>query len=310
MFYYLLSSTPCAVKLNGGYKGVASDNYSVIEASDALIELTPLDGSYSSVNFLVGENAKEQKNIKKFPLGGGELIIPVFDRKMFSDFKLIGRQKFDFFRYKTYLTCYAENGVRLILETASDMKAESVPFYPDNIFFEVVRGRNEYLIVFLVGKRTLTIGFKIDEKISLAFKRASDLYDFSGDVLTLTEYKTDVLKHTVKTVWKFDEEVKAIKREVIRRKQIYSLPDALFRYAFFEELMLGGDVKEFLRPKLYERIDNLKEFLGKYTAVLPPPHFKRQDLVILLYSDHIVYADAEVEKGLIQNVSLLDCDEA
>ena len=76
------------------------------------------------------------------------------------------------------------------------------------------------------------------------------------------------------------------------------------RGSFFEELLCGGDVSDFLSPKLKPRAKDFKEFVGDFIAVLPPPNFVKQSLVTLLYKDKIEYADVKLNGGLIENVVL------
>ena len=126
MFYYLLPAVPCAVKLNGSYVGRAGENYSIIDIDDGLIELLPVNSTYMPVTYLVGKNGLPSASVKDYDLGGGRLLIPVFSRKIFSDFKLIGRRSFTFYSGEVYVTCYAENGIRLICENKWDMHIDSI----------------------------------------------------------------------------------------------------------------------------------------------------------------------------------------
>ena len=229
MFYYLMCSTPCAVKLNGEFIGKASCNYSIIDADEGLIELLPEDETYGETAFYLG-NDNDFKNGRVLSLGKeGKLVIPKFKRRLFSDFKLLGRREINFSKSKLFLTCYAENGVRLVLETYGDMNAECLPFYPGEIKIEKIESRyGEYLLVFLIGKRTMIVGYRISDKIELVFKTACDLYKLERDKLTVTEIKADILKHIVSTVWSFSSSGKAINSDAIKKREVFSLNETLF----------------------------------------------------------------------------------
>ncbi|MBQ7642685.1 MAG: hypothetical protein IJS67_02165 [Clostridia bacterium] len=310
MYYYLLCATPCAVKLNGEYIGKASENYSIIDADAGLMEIIPLCDGYHSVNFLIGKDCEESQNMKIIDLSGGFLLIPVFKRTIFSDFKMIKREVVPFSYGEVAVTCYAENGVRLIAENKSDLEVESIPFYPDDATFFKCGGKGgEYLIVLLTGKRTMVTAYKIDKKIQMVFRQTCDAYSLKNNILTLTERKNDVLKHVVTTDWEFAAGVKAVRRTVVRKKPLYALPERLVSYAFFEEIALGGDLSDFLTARLRPRAKEMKGFLGRYTAVLPPPHFKPDNLVMLLYEKEVRYAETKFSGGLIDNLTLLDKDE-
>lgn len=310
MFYYILCSTPCAVKLNGEYVGRAAENYSIIDLSAGLVEFLPIDATYAETAILLGGKEKSEPH-RLFDLGkNAKLIIPAFKRKMFSDFKLLKRFDNDFRFGKVYTTCYAENGVRLIVENERDMNVQSLPFSPSEIVGKKVRVSGaEYLVVFLIGKRTMILAYKITDKIRLAFKNVCDSYKANDDLLTLIDYKSDTVKHSISTVWKFGETVKAVSREVKSKRQVFELPEKLFPYAFMEELIAGGDVSDYLAARLKPRAEDLKLFLGNFTMVLPPPHFAPNDYLLLLYPDRVKYARLTFEKRLIDGVSLLDADE-
>lgn len=310
MFYYILPAVPCAVKFNGAYLGKAGENYSIIDAEDGLLELLPVDSSYMPITYLIGKSNVKSVSVKDYDLGGGRLIIPIFGRRIFSDFRLIGRKSFPTFSGEVYVTCYAENGIRLICENRQDMHIESVLFYPETINFERITFlKKEYLLVFLSGKRTMVIGYSIADRITLVFKQVCDTYRLEGNVLYLTETKKDVVKHVVITAWQFGSEVSVKNLEIHKKKQVFSLNEKLLPYAFFEEIGIKGDVSEFLTAKLMPRAKELVGFLGEFTAVLPPPHFKDQNLVLLLYRDFIKFGEVKTYKGLIDNVSLYDADE-
>ncbi len=46
-------------------------------------------------------------------------------------------------------------------------------------------------------------------------------------------------------------------------------PESFLAYAFFESILLGGDIRPLLADDLQEKAESLIEFLGEFTAVLP-----------------------------------------
>ena len=305
MFYYVLSSAECAVKLDGKYAGKCSTNYFVFEAENTLLELIPLDNERLPVTFLIEKNAGPTPDMKVFDLGKGLLLLPVFSRRTVTDFKMIGHGKTSFACGVVSVACYSENGVKLVVQTQTDALIESIPFLPDEARFERVEAAGkEYLFCVLVGKKTLITAFEVGDKITLAFRRLCDTYTFSPPFFTLTENKNDVLRHVVYSSWKFCERVAGVEIRVGKRRQIYTVDDKLLPYCFFEEILAGGDVSEFLTPALKPRADEFAGFLGKFTAVLPPPHFVNQNYVLLLYPDKIEFAEVKVSAGLVENVTL------
>lgn len=304
MTYYLYAQTACAVKIDGNFVGTTDGNYFAFEADEYLLEVIPLDDRMLPVAFLVKNEPRKTPSMKVFDMRGGYLLIPVFSRRFVTDFRLLFRGRKEFSCGTLAVTCYSENGVRVVVETMKDMFVTTLPFLPDDARFDYIKdGEDEYLAAVFVGNRTLVLVFSIKEKISLALKRVCDDYSFQSPYISLTENKNDILKHVVVSRWKLCRgEIKGVSLLVKRRREIYTVDEKLLPYAFFEELALGGDVTDFLAPKIKPRAGEMKEFAGNFTAVLPPPEFVSPSLVTLLYPDRIEYADVTVSGGLIENI--------
>lgn len=309
MIYYALCSVPCAVKLNGSYIGKAGGNYSIFESDGGLIEFLPLSSSYLSVSFVLDDGASTE-NMRFFDLGGGFLLIPVFARQRFSDFRLIDKRIFDSSFGKTAITCYAENGARLTVENSSGFTVENLSFLPREVSFSLVRSRKkDHLFAFLSSTRTEILAFSITPDIKLEFRRKADGFNLNGNTLQCIENKNDALNHTVTSVWTFDDEVSASSLVVTPKKNLYALPEELFKIAFFEEILVGGEPENFLSPALKPKASSLKSFLGDFEIVLPPPHFKPSGLTLLVYKDKVAYANVILKNGLIDGLTLVDKDE-
>ena len=133
MLYYLLCATPCAVKRNGAYAGRADANYSIFETEGEFFEIVPLSSTYAPASYFIDPSLKADETLKIYDMGGAKLLIPVFRRRLFSEFRLVGRKELVVGGSRTTVTCYAENGVRLIAENSSDVAVESLPFLPEGI---------------------------------------------------------------------------------------------------------------------------------------------------------------------------------
>ena len=306
MYVYILCSVPCAVKIDGRYAGNASYNYKILETDgNCLLEFLPSSPYYAPLSYFIGEKPKTTENVKIIDLYGGYLMIPAFRRTVFSDFKLIGRKTFDVGGGRVAVTCYAENGIRLIVERGEYMAAESLPFLPENVNFERI---NDCLLIALTGKKNLLSAYSFKRGIEKAFTRSCDNFRIDGDKLITTEIKNDFVGHIITVKWSFSKGVTAVSSKIERKKSLYALPPNCLKYAFFEEFIVGGDVGEYLSPTLKPRAKELSQFLGKFKAVLPPPHFKDENCVLLLYDDNVQYAKIQTSGGLITNVTTFDKD--
>ena len=306
MLYYFLCATPCAVKLNGAYVGIANQNFSFLDFDEGFLEFSPLDQSFYSTGLFFDRNGcSNTQNAKFIDLNGGILIIPSFTKKITADFKLFKKQTFSLSR-SISVSCYNHGGVKLFLSNETDFFIDSIPFMPEKIIFESCAFKGtEYIVAICVAKRSLILGYKVDGKITPVFKNVCDGYGLNQNTITTLENKCDLLSHSITSKWAFEDEIRLIDFAITNKRAPFSLPEKLIPYAFFEEVLIGGDTRIFLAPKLKERATELKEFLGDFTQVLPPPHFKDDDLVTLLYEKKVEYAKIELDGGLISNVYLI-----
>lgn len=307
MYLYFLSTPPCAVKYNGEYIGRASENYSVYPCKKGLYEFIPLAPFYEETYFLWEEKQlNDNKNIKIIDLYGGFLIIPSFSRRAFADFKELFFKTEEVGDFQAEIQVYVENGVKISMRCGKNKLTEGVPFLPAALNLEKAYfcGKG-YILAFLSDKKTAAYGFELsNDGIRTIFKRPCDGYSASADRVILTETKNDILKHTVTTRWSFSDGVKIESAEIRRGKEPYSLPEKLLPYAFFEELKLGKTPTDFLAPGLRPRAEDVKAFAGNFVSVLPPPHFKPNDYVTLLYEDKAEYAKLNLSARLIDNITI------
>ncbi|MBR2337455.1 MAG: hypothetical protein IKA61_05890 [Clostridia bacterium] len=306
MYCYFLCDVPCAVKLDGVYIGVASYNLSFIEREKCFLEFIPLDEGFEKICLLFNSQRPiSTKNVRIIDLSGGFLLVPKFFRRSDGEFKMIGKKTLDL-SFPVNVTCFSQNGVKLCVATSDDFFIESLPFTPKEVHFDACSyNGNRYLVAICIHDKTEILAFKIDEKISLVFKNLCDGYSLDKNVLTTYERRCDVLRHSVCSSWAFEDEVRLTAYTLTHERQIFALHERLVAVAFFEELLIDGDVSTFLAPNLKPRASQIKEFLGSYERVLPPPHFMDDDTVMLLYNDKAEYAKLTLSGGLVSNVIII-----
>lgn len=306
MYLYFLSAVPCAVKFNGRYIGKASENYSIIPSEKGLIEFIPFSSNYVPVCLQWNEKTVDKcENASIIDLYGAFLIIPNFKRQIVSEYESIFFKQVEYPDFIAEVSVYIENGVKISVTANGDKKTEGIAFKPTSAEIEkaCVYGNN-YLLVFLTGKKTIATGFKLGKKIETVLRRECDEYSAKGDEVVITELKNDALHHVVTSYWQFGESVKIRKAEIKRGRELFSVPDCLLPYAFFEELQLGKNVADFLAPSLRPRSAELRGFFGDFSAALPPPCHRSDDEILLLYGDKAEYAKLSFHGRLIDGVSL------
>jgi hypothetical protein len=178
--------------------------------------------------------------------------------------------------------------------------------------FETARSHGEeYLIAICVGKRTLIVGFHLGERITLAFKNICDGYSFERDTLTILENKNTLLKHSISSVWQFAEKVTLVKYAVQRKKELFTLHEKLVPYAFLEALLTGDQIDCYLGGSVKENADKISGFFENFIGILPPPTFRKNDEIGLLYhikgaQYRVEYFTFEIENRKIYNIKKAD----
>ena len=305
MFCYFSSATPCALKVNGNFVGKVTVNPSFLDLEQAFLEFVPLDQSLDCACYLLDKNQPVScKNVQIIDLYGGFLFLPKFVRKSFGSTEIVVNKIFPL-NNPVQVSCFNQGDGKIFLRTESDLFIESTPFALTDVRFEscAFNGR-EYLLIICVCGKTVIYGYEIGKKITPVFKNVCDGFGFDGNLLRMFENKNDLLRHTLSTTWEFADSVKLKSQTITAKRAVYSLPDALVPYAFFEEILLGGDVANFLTPRLKPRAKEFKEFLGDFKGILPPPHFVGDDFVTLLYADKVEYAKVHVHSGQVDNVTI------
>ena len=306
MFLYLSCATPCAVKVDGNYIGRASKNPSYIDIERGFIELIPESGEFNPFCLFFDEKRLDLvKNAKLIDLYGGFLLIPEFKRTISAEFKVI---KTDSLELGEGYRCsvYYSGGARLMITSKGDFFTACLPFCPDEVTFTACAHKGEgYIACILTSSRTLIKVFKLSPKIEEVFSSLVDGYRFDKNLLYTVENKGDILRHTVSSTWAFEDKVRLKSYLVSPKKQPFALPERLFGFAFFEEILLGGDISPYLTPRLKPRADELRSFLGDFRQIMQPPHFKDSDLITLVYDNKVEYARLELFSGLINNVLLI-----
>ncbi len=307
MYLYFLSPVPCALKVNGNFSGIVTENYSILPFTEGFYEMLPLSARRFPLRFELTKDMKTPDNIRIIDLYGGFLVIPDFPSYTGGKFCLFGKQKIFLSRGEVLVTCYRGDGIRLIAESDNGLAIENLPFLPDAVKFEkIATGKKEYLFCAIEAEKTLLVAFDPSEGLKVVFRMLCADYKLHGNRLETTEVFKDIVGHKRITVWEFGDRPVSVSVSVTGARPVYALTEKLFPYAFFEEFPIGGDVSDYLTLRLRPRADELADFLGEFTSVLPPPHFAPQDSVLLLRENGIDYAKAEMSGGAIDNVTLID----
>ncbi len=310
MYYYFSCEYPAVIKLNGVYYGLIGDAVKCVNSLDeqTFVEICPISGKYNGVNFMLSKDflTCEHNLVSVTDLKGGYLL-KIKEPTASGEFKIIAQQKYN----DAVVTLFNDNGVKLSLETPND-------FYADNFDFLVTSGEifrvdtfsSPVICTVLHGKHDYLSAYLITDKIIKVFYDQVDGYSFSSGISTTKKY-VDILKHTVTCEWALSNATLTVKESHLtygKELNLDKMPELLIPYAFFEELLVGGKVSEFLSDDMQKNERLLKGYLGDFIGVMPPPTFRDVSQVGLIYPNGkngytVNYYKCAIENKKISNIS-------
>ena len=308
MYYYFSSAFPAAIKFNGIYYGVISQTVKSInlDGSLTLVEICPLVPNERQINFIPDSEflASPPDGILITDMRGGYLI-KVEKNYRVEEFSIINQQKFS----DLVVTVFTENGLKISIETQNNFFADVINFSARSA--EVKRfslSNEQFIAVFLEGEDNLLLVYHIDSQIEKVFSRNVSGYSVDGGFYTTEKFK-DVAKHVVHSEWDYNKEIFQKNTSVERSESfiISELTDKILPYAFLEEILVGGNPSDFLCDDLKEHANKLKDYLGEYIGVIPPPIFRKPTEVGIVFAVgknkyKVDYCEFEIVNGKIANV--------
>ena len=313
MFFYFSSDFPAVIKLGGIYYGKLDRTvkHVNIDGDVPFIEICPTVANERSFNFFLDQEflCSPPANVSVTDLKGGYLI--KFERNLFfPQFKLIAQEKFP----NALVTVFNENGLKISIETPNCFFIDTVPFITNSatIYNLNIDGK-DCVAVFFNGEKNLVEVFSLSEKITKVFSRAVSSARFDCGLET-EETFCDIAKHSVTSTWGFNQNSFIEKTRTVKKQKDFCLLDLNERivpFAFLEELLVFGDVKEYLSTNLKDQSQKLYGFLGDFIGVFPPPIFRKIDEVGLIYPNgerkyKVEYFTFEIKNHLIYNIKKCD----
>ena len=262
MKIYFLSSMPCALFLNELYFGITDrfERFADISLSDKIYARFAPQGALP-IGFFIDEN------LPTTPPDGCEVYLLKDGVAIFAkDFpptdlslKLLAQKRED----DTLVTLFKQGSVQLSVESPNGYFNTTLPPSFDNAEMLLQNG-----LCFIHTQNQLAVYTKECKRLLL-----EEILDFSieNDTLHATLPLSDHLKRIAVCSWALSAVSCTQTEFTIKQASGFPLstPDDLLSYAFFESVMLGADVAEFLSEDLRPQTAKIKGFLGEFTAVLP-----------------------------------------
>ena len=290
MYYYFSCDYPAALKLNGIYMGIITDTVKYCKADPAappLAEILPLGAEGAApLAFLPDDNFLNSPpdNMSVTDLKGG-YFFRLKRRCAAGGFSVIAQEKYP----DLLVTVFNENGAKLSIETRADFFAESLEFPIISASFERFNLKGEEFLAVSASaaeeEGTLLFIYRTGQKTEKLL--ATDVQSFETETgLTTVRHIKDMAKHTVTSAWDFDGTKLYEKEKTVAANPGFSpekLPEKLLPYAFAEEFLCGGDISGYLGEDILKNADKLGGYLSGFIGVMPPPRFRKEDEVGLIY---------------------------
>lgn len=267
MKVYFLSSTPCALTLNGAYFGITDkfERFAEISFNDRIFAQFSPQNALPIGCFITQElrfSPPEGFEVYLLP-DGLALYARDFPPRDFI-LKTYAQER----NGDTLVTLFQQGELQLSIEQGNSLSVSPLP--------------REFINAKIRFFDTL-IGLETTGKLAL-YTRAGKCvfceeilsYSINNDTLSATLPLSDCLGRTAKCTYEFTENT--FERTAITLQQARtengemdekSIANSLLPFAFFESILYGADYTPFLSDELIEKADSLRAFLGDFVAVTP-----------------------------------------
>ena len=294
MNYYFISDTKYHLKINGNYLGKVGKNLLFTEnvSNPAFFEFLPTSDDY----YPLYTDLEDKTNVKTFSFLDGEVIIPLFKKRLHSSFKVLGQKQF-FIRNSPNVLSVVVDGSNKFYVDGSVTLIDKLPFTPEN--FEVFECNN-YTFFSFHGQKTLLIGYDFTGlSKKMIYKDVVDDFEIKNNLTTRKRY--DLTNPLIITEeWEITSPLNLISRTTNLEKSVYDVPKQLLPLSFIETLSVKGDVTEYLSPQLKERASDLYEFIGSPIYAFTSP--KNLLDVVCITKDKLSIYSLEFKDNLVSNI--------
>ncbi len=266
MDYYFLSNMPCHLKIDGEYVGKITKNLKVITIQNPIsfMEFLPTNNSY----FPAYADESNLCGIKKFKFLNGEILLPTFDKKPLTEFKVLLQKQFLVNGYSYLLSVVLDGAVKFYVDGNATI-IESLPFIPADCEVFTI---NSLVFFTFTYKKTVVIGYDFSSTTpNLIFKDIVDEFDISSPLKTTKRYDF-INPTTIYEEWNLSAPLTLFSRKTKLLKTLSEIPKQLIALSFMETVSVIGDLSIYLSNELNERANDLYEFIKKPVYLFYPPN--------------------------------------
>lgn len=263
MRVYFLTNQRAALKLNGQYLGVIDGIERFVDIEDGqeiLAEVIPA-GEELPYSFFIGQSLFEKPPsfLKVYLLeGGAQVQIPRFEKRD------RGLNILEQICLNSSTVTILELGGRRYLSCDGDRCS----LYQLPSYFEGCHLTEQSIgglpVICVGGENCLCIISAEGKKLYLG---QVESYSF-GDMLGLTVYFKGCAGYYAEKEYSYDGQELKLNKEVIKRR--YAVENDISHFAFFEAVLYGGDLSEYLCEDMQGSTEAIKEYLGNFAEVTVP----------------------------------------
>lgn len=310
MIIYLSTSLHSAIKINGSYVGqVLNEPISLPININDFIEIVPIGKNCLPFSFIFDDNflSCPPEKIIITDLNGGYLLTYQNEIINTEEFKVISQKKFN----DLVCTIFCDGNVKLSIETNCDFFAENIAFLVENADIDklFINGKEFLVIILYYCKDKELLIFSYNGKIEKLLQKKIDKVDYNNTLIT-EENLLDLAKHNIRCEFieqdgKFIENNRTV--TCSENFNINNLSNKILPYAFLEEYLCGGNCHPYLCDNVKDNFEKLKEYLGEYIGIMPPPPFRDINEIGLIYKlstqkYKVEYFAFEFENNKIYNI--------
>lgn len=270
MRIHFSAEKPCVLRLGGALAGSIGEAEKFADCNDETIfaEFLPDDGDLMPLAFRIGEPffAAPPACADVYRYNCGADIFVRFSPRN-AAMRVLAQARFS----DTLATVFSEGTTQLSLDRDGKFALFSLPAADRyELKEERVGGEHFFFAECVRKKQTLLCIYSDDERE--VFRGLADDYTCT-ETLTVRFAADDIAGHTVARTLRAEAGSLLETSRTVRPREGFSfesLHEKLIPFAFFQELLAGGDPAPLLTPALAERADLLRDYLGDFCGVYLP----------------------------------------
>ena len=270
MRIHFSAEKPCVLRLGGALAGSIGEAEKFADCNDETIfaEFLPDDGDLMPLAFRIGEPffaaPPACADVYRYDCGA-DIFVRFSPRN--AAMRVLAQARFS----DTLATVFSEGTTQLSLDRGGKFALFSLPAADRYELKEEHVGKERFFFAECVRKKQTRLCIYSDD-LREVFRGLAGDYTW-GETLTVRFAADDIAGHTVVRTLRAEAGSLHETGRTVRPREGFafeSLHEKLIPFAFFQELLAGGDPAPLLTPALAERADLLRDYLGDFCGVYLP----------------------------------------